>query len=49
MDYIFASRHPALRLAGRLRLPDPAQAERLPSLASPSDHLPLVADFLLTP
>jgi len=49
VDYIFASRHPALRLAGRLRLPNPAQAERLPSLASPSDHLPLVADFLLTP
>jgi len=49
VDYIFSSRHPALSLRGRLSLPSPAQAERLPSLASPSDHLPLVADFLLAP
>ena len=41
-----------LRLVGRLRLPGPGQAEQLgplPSPVCPSDHFPLLADFLLRP
>ena len=39
-----------LKLVGRLSLPSARQMEevgRLPNLSSPSDHLPLLADFLL--
>jgi len=52
VDYILRSRHQSLNLAATLALPSPHQLPRsggLPSNNNPSDHLPLVADFLLTP
>lgn len=52
VDYILRSRHRSLNLAATLALPSPHQLPSsggLPSNNNPSDHLPLVADFLLTP
>jgi hypothetical protein len=40
----------SLKLLARLRLPDARQMDRIghiPSALCPSDHLPLLADFLL--
>lgn len=52
VDYILRSSHRSLNLAATLALPSPHQLPRsggLPSKNNPSDHLPLVADFFLTP
>jgi len=52
VDYIFHSSSPRMQLAAKLRLPTAhqlARSSKLPSLVCPSDHLPLVADFLLSP
>ena len=47
LDYIFHSK--GVEVTATLDMPTEEQvgAERLPSLAFPSDHLSLVADFLL--
>jgi nocturnin len=49
LDYIFHSE--PLRVGAVLEMPTEAEigADRLPSLQFPSDHLSLVADFLLAP
>ena len=50
VDHILYTRHPRLGLTGRLRLPSHQEMQmfgRIPSLACPSDHLPLLAQFSL--
>jgi protein angel len=51
VDYLFHSGSPRLQLAARVKLPGPAELRGrcLPGLPCPSDHLPLVADYLLSP
>jgi len=49
VDYLFYSSDPRLQLLSKQRLPTAKEMDKIPSLVCPSDHLPLVADFLLTP
>ena len=51
VDHIFYSASARLRLLGKLNLPSSRQMAvvgGIPNQECPSDHLPLVADFLLT-